>query len=51
MMGQKVLHINDIANGNTDISLDVSHLSDGVYSVVVVFDGSEKQYKRFVINR
>ena len=52
MVGQKVLtNSSTVFNGDTNISLDVSLLSDGVYSVEVVLSGSERLYKRVVISR
>ena len=52
MVGQKVLtNSATVFNGDTNISLDVSLLSDGVYSVEVVLSGSERLYKRVVISR
>jgi len=52
MVGQKVITKNSSAySGNTNVRLNVSHLSDGVYSVEMVLGGSEKLYKRVVISR
>jgi PKD repeat protein len=52
MVGQKVLtNSATVFNGNTNIILDVSLLSGGVYSVEVVLSGSERLYQRVVISR
>ena len=51
MIGQIVLTKNTSVFGNTaKINIDVSRLSDGVYSVEVVLSG-EKKYQRAVISR